>query len=94
MRIGVLSAAETAELKFAHRLGFRSMQWMRFDACPATADLAGPRPAHRASAFTFAKQFAAEAQALGIRISAIGAYYRNPLDPKQTDFARRACTAP
>ena len=46
-------AAETAELKFAHRLGFRSMQWMRFDACPATADLAGPANS-RESAFTFA----------------------------------------
>ena len=91
MRIGVLCAAETAELKFAHRLGFRSMQWMRFDACPATADLAGGRPPIE-SAFTFAKQFAAEAQALGIRISAIGAYYRNPLDPKQTDL--RVALAP
>ena len=90
MRIGVLCAAETAELKFAHRLGFRSMQWMRFDACPATADLAGPATCRRRPPCTFASQFAAEAQALGIRISAIGAYYRNPLDPKQTDFARRA----
>src|SRR5262245_62062292 len=88
MRIGVLSAAEAADLKSAHRIGFRSMQWMRFDACPATVDLPGGA-ASRDSAFTFAKQFAAEAQALGIRISAIGAYYRNPLDPKQTDFARR-----
>ena len=91
MRIGVLCAAETAELKFAHRIGFRSMQWMRFDACPATADLpAGSNSIAqgRESAFTFAKQFAAEAQALDIRISAIGAYYRNPLDPKQTDLAR------
>ena len=88
MRIGVLSAAEAADLKFAHRLGFRSMQWMRFDACPATADLAGSASSPE-SAFAFAKQFAAEAQTLGIRISAIGAYYRNPLDPKQTDFARR-----
>ena len=96
MRIGVLSAAEASELTFAHRIGFRSMQWMRFDACPATADLTGGAssaspgmPDRHESASIFAKQFAAEAQALGIRISAIGAYYRNPLDPKQTDFARR-----
>ena len=93
MRIGVLCAAETAELKFAHRLGFRSMQWMRFDACPATADLAGPAPAI-AVRFHLRSQFAAEAQALGIRISAIGAYYRNPLDPKQTDLRVAPCTAP
>lgn len=99
MRIGVLSAADPAELKFAHRLGFRSMEWMRFDASPATADLAsdapsasrGPSPDAGAlsTPLQFAAHFAAEAAALDIRISAIGAYYRNPLDPKQTDFAKR-----
>jgi sugar phosphate isomerase/epimerase len=88
MRIGVLSAAESAELKFAHRLGFRSMQWMRFDASPATSDLTGAASSCE-PALSFASEFTAEAQALGIRISAIGAYYRNPLDPKQTEFAQR-----
>ena len=88
MRIGVLSSADPAELKSAHRLGFGSMQWMRFDACPAAADLIGGASSVE-PAFSFAKQFTAEAHALGIRISAIGAYYRNPLDPKQTDFAQR-----
>src|SRR5687768_14849240 len=88
MRIGVLSAADSAELKSAHRLGFRSMQWMRFDTCPATADLNGGASSVE-PALRFAQQFAAEAEAFDIRISAIGAHYRNPLDPKQTDFARR-----
>src|SRR5688500_10768090 len=88
MRIGLLSAAEPGELKSAHRLGFRSMQWMRFEASPATADLTGGANS-REPAFSFATQFAAEAQVLDIRISAIGAYYRNPLDPKQTEFARQ-----
>jgi sugar phosphate isomerase/epimerase len=81
MRIGVLLAADTAELKSAHRLGFRSVEWMRFESSRA-----GPENDDWKS---FATQFAAEAQALGLRISAIGALYRNPLDPKQTDFARR-----
>jgi len=84
MRIGVLSAAESSELKSAHRLGLRSVQWMRFEASPAGRD-----GASSPSALEFATQFAAEARSLGIRISAIGAYYRNPLDPKQTDFARQ-----
>ena len=36
----------------------------------------------------FARRFAAEAAARDIRISAIGALYRNPLDPAQTERAR------
>jgi sugar phosphate isomerase/epimerase len=81
MRIGVLLAADSAELKSAHRLGFRSLEWMRFEASPAATEHGDWK--------SFATQFAAEAHALGLRISAIGALYRNPLDPKQTDFARR-----
>jgi sugar phosphate isomerase/epimerase len=80
MRIGVLLAADSAELKFAHRLGFRSFEWVRFESSPA---------AERDDWKIWSAQFAAEANALGLRISAIGAFYRNPLDPKQTDFARR-----
>jgi sugar phosphate isomerase/epimerase len=82
MRIGVLLAADTAELKLAHRLGFGSIEWMRFESSRAGPDHDDWKP--------FVTQFAAEAQALGLRISAIGALYRNPLDPKQTDFALRA----
>src|SRR5260370_13749207 len=36
----------------------------------------------------FAEQFASEAKARGVRIAAIGALYRNPLDPRQTEFAQ------
>src|SRR5439155_16866591 len=36
----------------------------------------------------FAEGLANEANSLGLRISAIGALYRNPLDPKQSKFAR------
>jgi sugar phosphate isomerase/epimerase len=81
MRIGILLAADTAELKLAHRLGFRSVEWMRFESSRAAPENDDWK--------SFATQFAAEAQALGLRISAIGALYRNPLDPKQTDSARR-----
>jgi sugar phosphate isomerase/epimerase len=88
MRIGLLTAADPAELKSAHRLGFRSMQWMRFEASPAAADVVGGANSVE-PALQFATQFGAETKSLDIRISAIGAYYRNPLDPKQTDLARR-----
>ena len=37
-----------------------------------------------------AERFGAEAKARDIRISTIGAFYRNPLDPTQTEFARAA----
>jgi sugar phosphate isomerase/epimerase len=50
----------------------------------------GPAGPGHADWKPFAQQFAAEAKARGLRISAIGAYYQNPLDPKQTEFARAA----
>jgi sugar phosphate isomerase/epimerase len=80
MRVGVLISSEQTELERAQRLGFRSIEWMRFDESPAGVNHAEWRP--------HAEKFAAEAKKRGIRISAIGAYYRNPLDPKQSDFAR------
>jgi sugar phosphate isomerase/epimerase len=80
MRVGVLISSEQTELERAQRLGFRSIEWMRFDESPAGVNHAEWRP--------HAEKFAAEAKERGIRISAIGAYYRNPLDPKQSDFAR------
>jgi sugar phosphate isomerase/epimerase len=79
MRIGMLSGS-AAEFDFLQRLGFTSTQWMRFAESPAApphADWHGP-----------VAEFHAQAGARGIRISAIGAYYRNPLDPKQTNLAR------
>ncbi|MGA2751535.1 MAG: sugar phosphate isomerase/epimerase [Verrucomicrobiota bacterium] len=78
MRVGVLCRAD--ELDWVQKLGFRSMQWMRFAESPA----APPHPDWK----PFAEQFAADARARGIRVSAIGALYRNPLDPKQTESAR------
>jgi sugar phosphate isomerase/epimerase len=75
MLIGHLS-----ELERAQKLGFRSVQWMRFAESPA----APPNPDWKG----FAETFAAEAAARGLRISAIGAYYKNPLDPAQTESAR------
>jgi sugar phosphate isomerase/epimerase len=80
MHIGVLLAADSAELKLARQIGFRSMEWVRFEQSPA-AEAADWKP--------WCAQFAAEANALGLRISAIGAHYRNPLDPRQTEFAGR-----
>jgi sugar phosphate isomerase/epimerase len=80
MRIGVLTQGTVEDLSWAQRLGFRSIEWMRFHDCPAGPSHAEWKP--------FAEQLAAEARTRDIRISAIGAYYQNPLDPKQTDFAR------
>jgi sugar phosphate isomerase/epimerase len=82
MRIGVLTQGTVEDLSWAQRLGFRSIEWMRFHDSPAGPNQADWKP--------FAEQLAAQAKARDIRISAIGAYYQNPLDPKQTDFARSA----
>lgn len=78
MRIGV--ACRVDELEWAQKLGFRSMQWMRFAHSPA----APPHDDWKAPA----EKFAGEARDRHIRIPAIGAFYRNPLDPKQTESAR------
>jgi len=79
MRIGVLSRG-FEDLDWMQRLGFRSTQWMRFAESPAAPPHAEWKP--------FAEQFAAQARDRGIRISAIGALYQNPLDPRQSDSAR------
>ena len=80
MRIGVLIGGEVPQLEWAQRLGFRSVEWMRFDSGPCGINNPKWQP--------FAEQFASQAKSLDIRISAIGVYYRNPLDPRQTEFAR------
>src|SRR5438876_12307807 len=80
MRIGVVTRGQVQDLDWAQRLGFRSMEWMGFHDGPA-----GP---NHADWKQFAEKFASEAKARDIRISAIGALYQNPLDPKQTEFAR------
>jgi sugar phosphate isomerase/epimerase len=68
------------ELDWLLKLGFRSTQWMRFADSPAAPPHTDWKP--------YAEKFAAEADGKGVRISAIGAYYKNPLDPKQTESAR------
>src|SRR5207245_7367637 len=60
--------------------GFAAIEWMRFEGSPAGIEHKDWKP--------FAEQFASEAKARGVRISAIGALYRNPLDPRQTEFAQ------
>jgi len=80
MRIGVVTVGEVETLQWAQRLGFRSIEWMRFADSPAGPNHSDWKP--------FAENFAAEAGSRDIRISAIGAYYQNPLDPKQTERAR------
>ena len=80
MRIGVVTGGALDDLERARRLGFRSVEWMGFARGPAGVNHADWKPV--------AEEYAARAKAHDIRISAIGAYYQNPLDPKQTDFAR------
>ena len=79
MRVGVLVRGETAELDWAQRLGFRAVGWIRFETHPV---------AQKPDWKPIAERLAGEAAARGLRISAIGALYRNPLDPRQSDFAR------
>jgi sugar phosphate isomerase/epimerase len=78
MRIGVLFA-EMKELDWAAKLGFRSVEWMRFADSPAAPPHADWKP--------FAEKLRAECQSRDIRISAIGAFYRNPLDRRQSENA-------
>jgi len=78
MRIGVLCRG-LDELDWVKKLGFRSIAWMRFAESPAAPPHLDWKP--------FAEKLAAECKARDIRISAIGAFYKNPLDPKQTDSA-------
>ena len=79
MRVGILIRAEPEELNWAHRLGLGAMEWVRFEenAIAQRKDWKAP-----------AEKFAAEVKDRGMRLSAIGAFYRNPLDPRQSDFAR------
>jgi sugar phosphate isomerase/epimerase len=78
MRIGVLCGG-LEELDWVRKLGFRSIAWMRFAESLAAPPCADWKP--------FAEKFAAECKTRDLRISAIGALYRNPLDPKQSEAA-------
>lgn len=80
MRIGFLTDARADALEWAKQNGFGSLAWMGF-----ANSFAGPgKERWRADA----ENFAAEASARNLRISAIGALYQNPLDPAQTEHAR------
>jgi sugar phosphate isomerase/epimerase len=80
MRIGFLTDANVARLDWAKQNGFGSIEWNRFETSGANPQNWDWHP--------FADDFAGQARARDIRISAIGALYRNPLDPSQADFAR------
>jgi len=80
MRIGFTTDAELEVLEWAKQNRFGSIAWMRFDQSFA----APGQDRWREDSLHFAE----EAKARDIRISAIGAFYRNPLDPSQTDRAR------
>jgi len=80
MRIGFITDANVSRLDWAQQNGFGSIGWNRFETSAAAPNEKDWKP--------FAEQFAAEAKARTIRISAIGALYRNPLDPEQSEFAR------
>lgn len=76
MRIGLLTTCSTADLDQAARLGLRSFEWVRFADSGAGPEQSDWKP--------FAERVADEAAARGLRLSAIGALYANPLDPRQT----------
>lgn len=75
-----MALAETAQLDWVKRLGFRSFEWVRFDTSPA-----GPK---QVVWEPFIDEFTAAIQTRGLRLSAIAAFYRNPLDPRQTEYGR------
>jgi sugar phosphate isomerase/epimerase len=75
MRVGVLCRSE--ELRWAHGLGFRSVEIVRFAESPLAS----------AEWRSHADALAAESNELDVRISAVGALYKNPLDPRQSEEA-------
>src|SRR5712691_11415932 len=80
MRIGFLTDGNLERLDWARDQGFGSIAWNRFEASDAGPHVENWRP--------FAERLAGEARSRKIRISAIGALYKNPLDPAQSEFAR------
>lgn len=80
MRIGFTTDAEIELLEWAKQNGFGSIAWMRFDQSFAAPGKARWRED--------SLRFAEEAKIRNIRISTIGAFYRNALDPTQTARAK------
>ena len=84
MKIGFLTDVSVPRLDWGQKNGFGCVGWNRFET-------SGAAP-HEHNWRRFAEEWAAEAKARGIRISAIGALYKNPLDPAQSEFARTVFT--
>jgi len=80
MRLGVLARAEAAELDRVQGLGLRCFEWVRFED-----SVCGPGQGDWERA---AEGIGEEARKRDLRISAIAAWYRNTLDPKQRERAR------
>src|SRR5947209_6195366 len=80
MRIGLITDTDKHRLDRAQKNGFGSIGWNRFETSPAAPPEQNWKP--------FAEQFSSEVKSRGLRISAIGALYKNPLDPEQSDYAR------
>jgi len=80
MRIGFTTEADVELLDWAKQNRFGSIEWLRFDQSFA----APGRERWREDS----EWFGAEAKKREVRISAIGAYYRNPLAPAQLEAAR------
>ena len=80
MRIGFLTDADVARLDWAKENGFGSIEWNKFEE-------SGAAP-HEQNWQRFADEFAGLCKSRDLRISAIGAQYRNPLDPAQSETSR------
>ena len=80
MRIGFIVEAEESRLEWARQNGFGSVAWNLFETSGA-----GPREPKWQP---FAESFAEAARSRNLRISAIDAHYKNPLDPEQSEYAR------
>jgi sugar phosphate isomerase/epimerase len=81
MRLGMLSRSDNDALDLVQRLGFRCFEWVRLEESPCGSGNADWRRA--------ADTLREETKRRDLRITAIAVWYRNALDPKQSDEARR-----
>lgn len=81
MRVGVLIRGSVDQVDWAHHLGFRSVEWVKFEASPAAPESSDWK--------TVADELGEALEQRGVRLSAIGALYANPLDPRQTEEATK-----
>src|SRR5260221_12359403 len=86
MRIGFLSDTDITNLDWAKENGFGSIAWHRFET-------SGAGPGQKDWRI-LAESFAAAAKQRNLRISTIGALYKNPLDPEQSEHARTTFLRP